>query len=107
MACAVNADQINAVIQTTINGSQVPDGAAGIGERRIQRSYSQETKLEVVSFHRENGENWSPCFLVNNYGDHSQPPPTQKLHALASPSLRRIAGPALLISHMRNVHVSL
>ena len=33
MACVVNADQIDAVIQTTIDGSQVPDGAAGAGGR--------------------------------------------------------------------------
>ena len=33
MACAANADQIDAVIQTTIDGGQVPDGAAGASGR--------------------------------------------------------------------------
>ena len=52
MACAANADQINAVIQTTIDGCQVPDGAEGARGRCMQRkSYPRETKLEMVSFH--------------------------------------------------------
>ena len=58
MACAANADQIDAIIQITVDGSQVPDGAAGAGGRCMQcKSYSRETKLEVVSFHRKNGKN--------------------------------------------------
>ena len=58
MAYAVSADQIDAVTQTTMDGSQVPDGGVGAGGRCMQRkSYSRETKLEVVSFHCENGKN--------------------------------------------------
>ena len=68
MAYAVSADQIDAVIQTTMDGGevptstmdggQVPDGGVGAGGRCMQRkSFSRETKLEVVSFHCENGKN--------------------------------------------------
>ena len=72
MACAANAYQIDAVIQTTIDGSQVPDGAAGTNGRRMQRkSYSRETKLELVSFHHENGENLNKTSKRFSLNDHS------------------------------------
>ena len=54
MAYAVSADQIDAIIQTTMDGGHVPDGGVGAGGRCMQRkSFSRETKLEVVSFHCE------------------------------------------------------
>ena len=73
MACAVNSDQIDAVIQTTMDGGEVPDGGVGVGGRCMQRrSYSRETKLEVVSFHCQNGKNlYKTSKKFSKYKDHS------------------------------------